>query len=150
MLISSWNHWRRISWTQKTLNLTFDKKYVKTKEREQHLPDYVCRQCWSRQSSGNLSTFIVICMLQRCPQTWSGRCCSLSFVLTFFLSFHLSELSFYNNINLTFGSGLLISSCYGLMAMILFSFSSSVSTVGILFDLSGPSPFPMSPSLILT
>ena len=69
------------------------------KERERHLPDNVCRHHWSRQitmkvgkllelsastvtfysslmkatvlaeSSNNLSTFIVICLLERCLQT---------------------------------------------------------------------------------
>ena len=41
-----------------------------------------------------LSIFIVICLIQRCLLT-VARYCSLSFLLTYLLSFYLSRFSFY-------------------------------------------------------
>ena len=86
----------------------FDKKYVKKKERERHLPgsypqtlleqtDQLMKARVLAESSNISSIFIVICLLPRCLRI-VARQVSLSFLL-FNISFYLSRFCFYINRN---------------------------------------------------
>ena len=48
--------------------INYDKKYIKTKERKRLLADESHELA---ESSGNISTFIVICLLQQCLKDMS-------------------------------------------------------------------------------
>jgi hypothetical protein len=95
------------------------KKYVKKKERERHLhgiagvhrwrwkmitkcsfqpalwPLSAEEEDWWRHSAGWKLHLVIIFHRQLCTPAMPGRCRSLSFILTYFLSFYISRFSFY-------------------------------------------------------